>query len=117
MKFVMMFGIVGFLSTSCAMSGGPYVPPGFLYSSVKGPVTATTNMGSGKTGEACASNILGWVATGDNSIDAAKSNGGIRKVASVDYKTFSVLGLYTEVCTVVRGAGAKVAKEAGEAKE
>ena len=91
-----------FILSSCA-APGPNVPGGFIYSGVKGPVTATSASKASKTGMACGSNILSFIAMGDNSIDSAKANGGIKRVASVDYDFFSVLGLYTKVCTIVKG--------------
>lgn len=56
-----------------------------------------------KRGEACATNILGLVATGDASIDAAKKSAGITKVASVEQSASRVLGYYAKYCTIVRG--------------
>ena len=47
--------------------------------------------------------ILGLVAIGDASIDAAKSAGGIAQVASVDHHSFSILGIYGTLCTQVKG--------------
>lgn len=96
--------LAGSLLTGCA-TGGPDINPGFLFTSVQGPVTTTGKAGAGgKRGEACASNILGIVAIGDNSIETAKKNGGIKQVASVDYNSFSVLGLYYKKCTYVTAA-------------
>ena len=43
---------------------------------------------SKKKGEACSRNILGLVAVGDNSINSAKKNGTITKIATVDYSKF-----------------------------
>jgi hypothetical protein len=85
----------------CAVAG-PGIVTGGLYSgytlgSSAGPGTGT------KVGEACAMTILGIVALGDGSIDAAKSQGGISQVASVDHKIFSILGIYGSACTVVHG--------------
>jgi hypothetical protein len=55
-----------------------------------------------KTGEACLTNILGVVATGDASINKAAKNGGIEKVATVD--TVGKSGIFTsEYCTKVTG--------------
>jgi hypothetical protein len=55
-----------------------------------------------KTGEACVTNILGVVATGDASINTAAKNGGIEKVATVD--TVGKSGFFTsEYCTKVTG--------------
>ena len=93
-----------FFANGCA-SMGPYVPGGALYTSIKGPVGfANVRKGKGsKMGQSCGSNILGIVGTGNNSIEAAKAAGGIKKVMTVDYETFSILGLYTKVCTNVTG--------------
>jgi hypothetical protein len=46
---------------------------------------------------------LGAVAQGDASIIAAKANGGITKVSSVDHTAKSILGIWGEWCTIVKG--------------
>ena len=97
------------VATSIVLMGcagtGPHVSGGGLFTSISGPITATASTKATKEGEACASNILGLIATGDNSINAAKEVGGIKKVASVDYTNFSILGsIYQKVCTIVKGA-------------
>ena len=46
---------------------------------------------------------LGAVAMGDASVTAAKSAGGITKVAHVDHDNFGVLGIYAKTCTIVTG--------------
>jgi O-antigen ligase len=56
-----------------------------------------------KEGKACATTILGWVATGDASIQAAKTAGGISTVAVVDHSAKNILGIFGEWCTIVRG--------------
>jgi hypothetical protein len=89
--------------SGCAMAtGGNGSVTGFLYSGYKmggsvGPAQGT------KTGEACASSILGFIGTGDASVSAAKQAGGITQVAHVDHDVFSILGLYAKSCTVVVG--------------
>lgn len=91
-----------FLVSGCASQG--HVPPGFFYTSVKGPIdTGFRKAKAAKMGQSCGSNILGIVGTGDTSIDAAKKAGGIKKVATVDYEHFSVLGLYTKACVNITG--------------
>ena len=55
-----------------------------------------------KRGKACAKNILGLVGSGDSSIEAAKKDGGITKVLSVDYDIETYL-LFGTVCTIVNG--------------
>jgi hypothetical protein len=56
-----------------------------------------------RRGEACSTNILGIIASGDSSIEAAKRNGGIQKVAYADTTYFNILGLYQKGCTVAKG--------------
>lgn len=54
-------------------------------------------------GTGCATNLLGLIAMGDASIDTAKRSARITEVASVDYDSFSVLGVYARFCVLVRG--------------
>ena len=54
--------------------------------------------------KACGQSILGWVATGDASVSAAKAAGGITTVASVDHSAKNILGILGEWCTIVRAA-------------
>ena len=56
-----------------------------------------------KSGEACAHSVLGLVAFGDASLETAKKNAGITKVATVDHRTLNVLYFYGGYCTVVYG--------------
>jgi len=65
---------------------------------------ATAETSTTKEGKACGSSILGWVATGDASIAAAKANGGITKVTSVDHYAKNILGIFGEWCTIVKGS-------------
>lgn len=76
---------------------------GFVYSEVSGPLNATNASSSARIGTSTCKSILGWFATGDCSIQAAKKNGNISTVSSVDYKTKNILGLYAEVTTTVQG--------------
>lgn len=88
--------------TGCALVGGP-VSNGVLLTNLRGPGHATTLTEAPKMGTGCSSNILGLIATGDSSIDAAKRSVNITQVASVDYDSFSVLGIYARFCVIVRG--------------
>ena len=60
-------------------------------------------VGTMKTGKACADSILGLVARGDASVRAAKQNGGITEVTSVDHSARNFLNIVAEWCTLVRG--------------
>ena len=56
-----------------------------------------------KQGKACAESILGLFAHGDASVRAAKENGGITEVSSVDHSARNFLNIVGEWCTLVRG--------------
>jgi hypothetical protein len=97
---LLVFATVG---SGCAMaSGGMGGVSGSLYSGYKMGGVVGPGQGT-KTGQACASSILGIIGTGDASLAAAKAAGGITQVAHVDHDNFSILGLYASTCTVAVG--------------
>ncbi len=99
--FGLAIAVALLISYGCAMVGTPLT--GALYTGVKGPIDAEGSGEATKEGKACAKNILGIIAAGDASIDAAKQAGEIKEVLSVDYKATSILGLYASFCTIVKG--------------
>lgn len=72
-----------------------------LFAFTKQPMNATEASGA-KTGRACATNILGLYISGDMSVEAAKKDGKITKVSSID-KDVKSYAVYSEVCTIVTG--------------
>ncbi len=76
---------------------------GIIFNETKFGNLATTNAAATKEGKACGTTILGWVATGDMSISAAKAAGGITNVAHIDYSAKNILGIFAEFCTIVKG--------------
>ena len=94
-------GVCALMLTSCAMTSSPVT--GFLYQSTKGPITATSNNLGSKVGRAEATSILGWIATGDASIQAAAKSAGIKKISHVDYEGSNILGIYAKHTTIVYG--------------
>ncbi len=103
MKGILLLGAASLLFTSCA-------PFGVIYHDVQAPpegvpltpVDGTRTMI--KTGKACAHGVLGLVAWGDASQQAAAQNGGITTVHAADETRKGVLGIvYREYCTVVSG--------------
>ena len=100
--FLSMITLLGMGLTGCANVRGPAPAALSFYASPvdAGPAAIAQ---PGKRGEACAQNILGLVATGDASIDSAKRNAGITRVASVEQTAARVLGYYAKYCTIVRG--------------
>jgi hypothetical protein len=99
-KVIFLIGTMTLFIGGCQPVMAPTI--GVIYSDVKGPIAATSTVGS-KQGQACARTILGMVATGDASIEAAKRAGGIREVASVDHHTTNMLGIIGDFCTIVTG--------------
>ena len=59
--------------------------------------------GALREGKACAESILGLLARGDASVRAAKENGNIAEVTSVDHSARNLLNIVGEWCTIVRG--------------
>ena len=74
-----------------------------IYTDVTEAHTATSNVVGTKVGSATATNVLGILATGDASINAAAKQAGIKKISHVDTKKFSILGLFTTLTTYVYG--------------
>ena len=91
---------------SLAACGGIVASPvaGTTFNETKYGNIATAETATTKEGKACATTILGAFAQGDASIVAAKANGGITKVTSVDHYAKSILGIYGEWCTIVKGS-------------
>lgn len=80
------------------------VGPGIFYTGVSAPLEATASTApSSKSGKASASQVVGLVAWGDASIQAAATNGGIKVIHHVDYHAFSILGVYSSFEVTVYG--------------
>ena len=76
---------------------------GVLYHNTVEPVTASGGSAGNRVGEACQESFFGLVAKGDASIETARIKGGITTISSVDTKVKNFVGLYSSLCTVVRG--------------
>lgn len=86
----------------CATIPSPVM--GILYTDVKYPSDAPNSAKIyEKKGEACATSILGLVATGDASLASAAQEAKITQITAVDYHSTNILGLYGKFCTIVRG--------------
>ena len=92
--------LVCFLFSGCAISYHPLV--GVIYTENKGPLLVTDSTEGTKEGIATSKSIFG-VCTGDSSIGAAAKNGNISKIMAVDTDIKSILGIYVEYKTIVRG--------------
>ena len=102
MKKLMIISAMAFMLSSCAA----YVASpltGFIYTDLKAPLMATSNPVATKVGTAEATSILGIVATGDASIEAAAKKAGITRISHVDYEASSVLGIFAKFTVYVYG--------------
>ena len=106
-KVLALLAVAAFLVTiGCGALG----PQGSLFTSVKNPGGFTTGEttnpgGSAISGESCAMSILGLIALGDWSVDAALKAAGAEgktlKNVAIDHPGMSILGLYGKFCTTV----------------
>ncbi len=97
MKYIALLGVIVMLA-GCAS----YMPHGMIYTEGKMGVQAGSGAAD-KTGRACMTSILGLVATGDASLEAAKAAGGIKDIVSMNYEVKNILGVWGEYCLVVKG--------------
>lgn len=90
------------LLSSCAAIPTP-AGMGVLYTGVNTGEIATSNTIGKKVGTSSATNVLGLVAVGNASIQAAAKNAGIKKISHVDAKRTSILGLFGSYTIQVYG--------------
>lgn len=101
-KVTALSALAAITFSGCAMTVGSPAT-GFIYTDAKGPGHMTENTIGSKVGTTTCSSILGIVASGDCSIQTAAKNGGIKKVATVDFKVNNVLGLFASTEVIVTG--------------
>jgi hypothetical protein len=100
-KILALVLLAGFLTSCGAYVASPLT--GFLYTDVKAPIAVTNHDVSSKVGTAKATSILGFVATGDASIEAAAKSAGITQIHHVDYQANSILGIVANFTVYVYG--------------
>jgi hypothetical protein len=93
-----------FAASACVATGlNSNTGPSLFVTSIKEPLQATEATDASATGKACSYNWFGLVSAGDSSIDAAKKDGDITQVASVDKQYLNILFLWGRSCTIVKG--------------
>ncbi len=100
---VLFMAVVAMFLSSCLAFSTRAPLTGLLYTSTKSPGSITNNSGAGKVGTAEAMSILGLVATGDASIDAAAKAAGITKIHHIDEECTSILGIVAKYKIYVYG--------------
>lgn len=100
-KFGLLFALIGMLN-GCAMVQSPVT--GFAYTNVRAPISVSQSDDKpSRVGRASVRSILGLIALGDASIQAAAEKGGITDIHHVDYEATSYFGIMSEYTVVVYG--------------
>ena len=91
LKRMTLIGLIAFIPMimGCATS----FPVGNLYTELKLPIAAESDVRAVKSGTAECMSVLGLVATGDASINTAMRNGNITKISHVDWEARNILGI------------------------
>ena len=100
-KTLLMVAIAASMGLSACSLPASYLGTSLILATTE-PLAAT-NVVPNKMGKACGVNVFGIVAAGNFSIEAAKRNGGIVQVATVDRGVQSYFGVFSRVCTIVTG--------------
>ena len=105
-KFFLPFLLLLFAASCSQSSSGVYSGIYTKWSDRDQMVRIDNSVEPKKVGKTCMTNILGVKSVGDNSIETAKKNGDIKKVAFVD-RTYTAVQIYIPIfqegCTVVHG--------------
>jgi hypothetical protein len=95
--------VIGFLFSACYGFSGCNPFYGIIYENYTRPFGAAKGAKPLKEGRASCVNYLWLVAIGDCSIKAAKKDGGITAVSSVDIQRTNRLFIIVKETTIVRG--------------
>ena len=104
-KILAMVVMCGLITGFSGCVTAPFTPPMGAISTIEAPLSIDHNCSlvSTKKGEASAMCILGLVAVGDASTQAAARNGGLKTIHFLDYKYFNVLGIYQSTTVIAHG--------------
>ncbi|MCE9599678.1 MAG: TRL-like family protein [Spirochaetia bacterium] len=100
-NLMVLLAFTAALCISCATPG--FGPNGSLFSSTKTGLSGNGDGRGSKTSEGCAHSILGLIGVGGKDVTSLAEDAGIKTIKGVSVHTFSVLGLYANLCTVVVG--------------
>lgn len=99
----LLFGLICIFSLTSCFAANIATPNGILFNKASIGHSGSASSNDYRTGEACATSYLGWVATGDASIEAAASRSNITRIYNVSHEVTGILGVTQEMCTIVRG--------------
>lgn len=103
LKYVALIALSAMIFVGCGSAYFKAPLAGGIVTNVTYDGSVSAEQGGEKQGKSKCHSILGIVGYGDCSIEAAKKNGGISMVSSVDYDFFTVLGIYAGYTVIVTG--------------
>jgi|LauGreSuBDMM15SN_2_FD.fasta_scaffold37029_4 hypothetical protein len=107
MKKYLLLSLFFFSLSNCTTFGNMqgFGPRGILFSNYKVGTSGSVNLASTKVGTSCVHKISFIATFGDGSVEAAATEVGIKRVASVEKEGFGILNplIYFRLCTIVRG--------------
>jgi hypothetical protein len=86
-----------------AFQARPVVGALSIYSKTNASEAVTQNAVGPKTGQSCATSVLGIVTQGDATVASAARAGGVKRIATVDHTFENIVGVYAVYCVVVTG--------------
>jgi len=103
-KYVTIVVLLLFAASFAGCAAAVQPLTGSLYSNISAPLlVGPSDEAPTKIGTASATSILGIIATGDASIEAAAKAGGITNIHHVDYNSESTLGIIATYTVTVYG--------------
>ena len=106
-RFATVLAMCGVLWAAAGCFRAPVIPPtGLVFSQFNAPLTTEFDQTAANglsTGEAASTSVLGLVAYGDCSLDAAAKAGGLSTIEYCDYSYLNVLGVYQKFTVVAHG--------------
>jgi hypothetical protein len=102
-KINKLLTIVSLILVSACVQTNTSAGNGLFLTNTKEGLMQNNNVVSEKTGKSCGHNILGLTSFGDSTIEAAKIDGRIKNISTINRNYFSILGVYGKSCLIVKG--------------
>ena len=101
----MLLALVATAALALAVTSCTTVKPGYGGAFGGAGQAVVPGVSMAKTGEATGTWLFGLIplTTVDNGVSTAAKNGGITKIATIDTKKFSLLGIIVKTTTIVTG--------------
>lgn len=104
-SFLACLTVASFAAAGCAVPDTTHLPGSIMFDvGHEGWVVAEDGkVSSTKTGKGTQSSILGWITSGDSSIEASRQAGEINKISHMDYHASHILGIIGDCTLIVYG--------------